>query len=342
VLWVDVDDERARRILVADNRTAELASWDDAELLALLVSLDDLRGTGFSQAELEAMRPPTSKTDPDSVVEPPEEPISARGDLWLLGPHRLLCGDSTDPADVARLMAGKRAGLMATDPPYLVDYDGANHLPPNTSHVTGPQDRPWDTYIDASHASDFFTGFLAVALAEALIASAPIYQWHATRRQALVEAAWIANGLLVHQTIIWTKDRATLTRSHFLWQHEPCFYGWVKGCQPSQDRRPPNDAKSVWPVNQVGENDGIHPTQKPVELFRRPMEWHLRRGELAFEPFSGSGTAIIAAHMTGRICAAMELSPTFVDVACRRYQEHTGTLPVRERDGNAVDFEAER
>jgi DNA modification methylase len=231
-------------------------------------------------------------------------------------------------------MDGERAVLMATDPPYLVDYRGGNH-PQSWANRAEVKDKHWDDYVDPDQASDFFASFIRVALKEALSDRPAIYQWHAARRSILVEQAWLSNKLLVHQQIIWKKSRPVLGRQHFMWQHEPCLYGWVQGKIPRL--RPPNNATTIWDVNQRGESDGIHPTQKPAELFVRPMQWHTRSGGVVFEPFSGSGTSIIAAEMTGRRCFALEISPSFVDVACRRYQEHTGIVPRRE-SGEEVDF----
>ncbi len=155
-----------------------------------------------------------------------------------------------------------------------------------------------------------------------------------------IHAAWEQVGLLVHQYIIWVKTRGVLGRSHFIWQHEPCMYGWRQGNMPKL--KPPANETSVWHVDQKGEQDGIHPTQKPVELFRRPMLWHTKPGDLVYEPFLGSGTAIIAAETTGRRCFAMEQEPAYVDVAVRRWEQFTGKAAERlegalpDRDENAA------
>ncbi|MDE3016692.1 MAG: site-specific DNA-methyltransferase, partial [Pseudomonadota bacterium] len=173
---------------------------------------------------------------------------------------------------------------------------------------------------------------LKTALDIALVENPAIYQWHATKRQALVEQAWIECGLLMHQTIIWVKSRPVLTRCHYMWQHEPCFYGWVKGKVPM---KPPANASTVWQIDSKVEDgaSGIHPTQKPVETVRRPIEYHTKPGDLIYEPFSGSGTAIIAAEMTGRRCYAMEMSPAFVDVAVKRWQNFTGKDAIHAETG---------
>ena len=264
--------------------------------------------------------------DPDDAPEAPGVPVTQPGDLWLLGPHRLLCGDSTSVEDIARLMAGERAVVMPTDPPYLVDYTGGNH-PQSWSNRPAVKDKHWDSYHEGDGAA-FFAAFLRVALAEALVPNPALYQFHATRRQVLVETAWQVNGLLVHQTVVWVKSRPVLTRSDYMWQHEPCFYGWVEGKRPS--KRPPANATTVWTVDQVGESDGVHPTQKPVELVRRMVEHHTERGEAVYEPFAGSGTAIAACELTGRVCYALELSPAFCDVVVQRWERLTGKAAVRE------------
>jgi DNA modification methylase len=344
VSWVDEDDERAMAWALADNRTSDLGVYDEAALTAYLeaVSLvgsqELFDATGYSTKDLVQFlaRRKTGRTDPDEVPEPPAEPITRPGDLWLLGEHRVLCGDSTDPDCVAEVMAGERAALMATDPPYLVDYGADNH-PQSWANKSWTKDKGWDAYKDPEQSAEFFRAFLQAALDQALTESPVVYQWHASMRYVLVAQAWEACGLIAHQQVIWVKARAVLTRTDFMQQYEPCLYGWIRGKRPDVARRPPPDAKNVWSVNQVGESDGIHPTQKPVELFRRPIEWHTEGTDVIFEPFGGSGTALIAAEMLGRRCHAIEISPAFVDVICRRYQQFSGTVPTRA--GEPVDFE---
>lgn len=345
VVWFDGSDLDATAYAITDNRTHEFAEWDDEALALLLQQLkaeDALEGVGYSDDDIGALLAtlPHLTGDPElddvGPQDPPEQPVTRLGDLWLLGEHRLLCGDSTKPDDVARLMNGQVAHLLATDPPYLVDYDGTNH--PAEHHKKSGKRKPaakdsdvgnkhWDAYIDPDQSVAFFAGFLRAALPH-VAPDAAIYQWHATRRQSLVEAAWRELGLLVHQTIIWVKTRGVLTRSHFLWKHEPCFYGWIEGNQPDKDRRPPCSETTVWEIGQAGENDGIHPTQKPLEIFTRPIGWHTRPGEVCLEPFSGSGSQLIAAQKLGRRCYAMELSPPFVDAAIQRWQRTTGEKAV--------------
>jgi DNA modification methylase len=356
VVELDVDDRTAKALGIALNRSGELATWDEQLLATLLAELKEdgeLAGTGFSEADVDALvrelegEQPVDVNDPGEQ-EPPEQPVTRLGDLWLLGGHRLLCGDSTKPADMERLMADQRAMLLATDPPYLVNYDGANH--PAEHHAKagrvageGKQlgNKHWDQYIDPQSSVAFFADYLRVALAHCDV-RVPIYQWHATRRQVLVEQAWEQNELLVHQTIIWSKSRGVLTRSHFLWKHEPCFYGWRKGMQPEKDRRPPPNETTIWQIDQAGQDaSGIHPTMKAVAIFERPIQWHTRPGEVCLEPFSGSGTQIIAAEKLRRRCYAMELSPGFVDAALQRWQKATGQEAILEADGRTFAAIAE-
>ena len=352
VVEVDLDDLQATALGIALNRTAELADWDTQVLSRLLGELKDLEsldGVGFSEDDVDSLLAEldeglVEELEDPGTQEPPEQPVTQRGDLWILGDHRILCGDSTSREDMARLMDGQVAHLLATDPPYLVDYDGTNH--PAEHHkqagrektVTGNEigNKHWDAYIDPESSVSFFSGFLKTCLPHT-VDGVPIYQWHATRRQGLVEQAWEELGLLVHQTIVWAKSRGVLTRSHFLWKHEPCFYGWVKGNMPPKDRRPPPSETTIWEIDQAGENDGIHPTQKPRDIFRWPIEWHTRRGEVVLEPFSGSGTQIIAAEELGRRCFAMELSPGFVDAAVVRWERSTGKEAVLD-DGTGRTF----
>jgi DNA modification methylase len=344
VVELDLNAVDATALGIALNRTGELAEWDDGALARLLASLKDegsLDGVGFSDNELNELLAQfdTATNDIADVEpeEPPENPVTQLGDLWTLDQHRLLCGDSTNPNDVALLMNGERAQLLATDPPYLVDYTAGNH-PPSSCNSPATANKNWDAYVDPSTGIAFFDGFLKACLPH-VVPDAAIYQWHASRRQALVEQAWEMNELLVHQTLIWSKARAVLTRSMYMWSHEPCFFGWIKGNMPPKERRPPHNATTVWQIDQAGEDRPDHPTPKALEIFTRPIEYHTRVGEIALEPFSGSGTQIIAAEKLRRRCYAMELAPGFVDVAVKRWMKATGKVAML--DGRAFDDVAE-
>ena len=229
---------------------------------------------------------------------------------------------------MARLFGGAKASLLATDPPYLVDYSGGNHPASKGNKGKPGRDKHWDDYQDPEASVEFYQKFLALGL-EHLKPNCAVYQWHAHRRQALVEAAWIRCGLLVHQQIIWVKARGVLTHSHYLWSHEPCFYGWVEGQPPS--KKPPSNQRTVWTLDQQGSSMNIHPTQKPLELFLRPIEYHTEFGDIVYEPFLGSGTQLIAAEKLSRICFALEREPQYVDVAVKRWEAFTGEQAVKEK-----------
>lgn len=327
VRFLDLDPVEARLLALADNKLGEIAEWNYPELAQVLADLKledaDLLASGFDDEELDRLFAELNAANLHDLVEPPLPAIpkiarSESGQVYELGSHRLMCGDSTNADDVQKLMGSERSPLCATDPPYLVDYNGTNHPQSFEREQAGKDNnKQWDAYVDPKASVEFFAKFLRVALAHALTESPATYQWHASRRQALVEEAWKQNGLLLHQQIIWVKSRPVLTRSHFMWQHEPCFYGWIEGHPPRL--RPPvsGDCSTVWTID--GEQDGIHPTQKPLEIFERPMGYHTHAGEIVYEPFSGSGSQLIAAARTGRRCYAMELAPEFVDVARIRW-----------------------
>jgi DNA modification methylase len=325
VLVTDLTEAEADMVLATFDPIGAMATRDDAALRELLASLSS-SDPGLNGL-LEKLGKPVEGglTDADEETGPMEGSVVERGDLFLLGEHRLMCGDSTSPEDVQRLMAGERAALMATDPPYLVDYDAGNH-PQSWHDAEKGNDQRWDVFVSADASQAFFEGFLRVALEHALTDEVAIYQWHASRRQAMVEGAWATNSLLVHQQIVWKKARPILTYSHYMWQHEPCFYGWREGKKP---QKPPATETTVWEIDQVGQQDGIHPTQKPTEIFAIPMRNHTSPRDTCYEPFSGSGSQLISAEQLGRRCFAMELAPEYVAAAVRRWERFTGRRAVR-------------
>jgi len=330
-----------RALVIADNKIGENAGWDEAQLSAelneLLADDYDLSLVGFSDGELDKLLAfvPEGEGEeggggvpPVTIPEPPRNPASRTGDLWILGDHRLLCGDSTSHQDVRRLMNGERAVLFATDPPYLVDYDGSNH-PTRNKDWSASYGTTWD---DSSQGAELYDGFIAAAVAEAIAEDAAWYCWHASRRQAMLEACWEKAGAFVHQQIIWVKDRGVLTRSHYLWKHEPCFMGWRR------PNRPPKVAEetlpSTWALPSFAKDDRPdHPTPKPLDAFGIPMRQHVARGGLCYEPFCGSGSQIMAGEANGRRVFAMEISPSYVDVAVERWQADTGREAILDGDG---------
>jgi DNA modification methylase len=324
----DLHGEMAERAAILDNRSGELAEWEP-EVLAWLKENEPSVVEGLWDASewrgllAQITEPGEPPADPGAKVDRAEELRAKWGvepdQLWEIPSaitdgqsHRLLCGDSTNPDQVRRLMAGRRAVLFATDPPYLVDYTGDDH-------PGGGKD--WtDHYFDRDQAvqgDGLYDGFVSVAKEQAISENAAWYCWHASRNQAMVEQIWNKHGAFVHQQIIWMKNRPILTYSWYMWQHEPCFFGWIKGKKPKRA----NDEflSSVWEFpSPTGEDRVEHPTQKPVEVFIIPILQHTDPGDLCYEPFSGSGTHLVAAESTGRICYAMDLSPAFVAVALER------------------------
>ena len=343
VLADELSENQIRAFRLLANQSANWADWDEARLSAelqdLLAADYDISHVGFSDGELDKILAFVPEGDgeegggggsvpPVTIPEPPRNPASRTGDLWILGDHRLLCGDSTSATDVRRLMNGERAILFATDPPYLVDYDGSNH-PTRNKDWSASYGTTWD---DSSQGAELYDGFIAAAVAEAIAENAAWYCWHASRRQAMLEACWEKAGAFVHQQIIWVKDRGVLTRSHYLWKHEPCFMGWRR------PNRPPKVAEetlpSTWALPSFAKDDRPdHPTPKPLDAFGIPMRQHVARGGLCYEPFSGSGSQIMAGEANGRRVFAMEISPAYVDVAVERWQADTGRDAILDGDG---------
>jgi DNA modification methylase len=286
--------------------------------------LQDLAAQLQGEADEAGGDPGGGDTDPDDAVEPPAKAITKTGDLWILGSHRLLCGDSTKPDQVTRLMDGHRAALMATDPPYGVDYNGVKKGIPKADGAAG-RFKDWgdiENDVDPKGTEEILRGFLAAA--QKVLGDAPgIYVWHpANDMQDVFRREMVTAGLLVHRQIIWVKPAFVFSRQGmYHLQHEPCFFGWRKGNIPPWYEE--KNQASVW---NVGRDDGksVHPTQKPVELFEIPMRNHTREGEVCFEPFSGSGSQIIAGERMRRRVYAMELSPRWCDAAVARWEAFTG------------------
>ena len=329
VVYIDLSEKEEALIIATLDPLSAMAATDE-DLLASLVGELEVSDEAVSSL-LRSLAPAAGQ----EIVEDNPGPLidnaaqlqkkwqTAPGQLWVIGESRLLCGDSTSEADVRRLMNGQRACLFATDPPYLVDYDGTNHPHKWTkTHGTKhPGDKDWsDKYTDVDSpelGEKLYDAFVKLAIDVAITDNAAWYCWHASRKQGLLEAVWEKHGAFVHQQIIWAKDRPILTRSWYMWQHEPCFFGWRKGKKPKRvaEDYPP----SVWqfPTQAPGETTD-HPTQKPVELFAIPIRQHTVKGDLCYEPFAGSGTQFCAAEQLGRVCYGMEKSPPFVAVCLER------------------------
>jgi DNA modification methylase len=326
-------EAQRRAYVLADNKLALNAGWDEA---LLRVELADLRGLGadlsllgFSQNEVAALLVDETAglTDPDAVPEVPAEPVARAGDVWRLGRHRLVCGDSTAPEAAEAALDGVRPHLMVTDPPYGVEYDPAwrNRAGLGTTARTGKVAN--DDRADWREAWALFPGEVA-------------YVWHGALHAAAVAESLTACGFDIRAQIIWAKDRLVLGRGHYHWQHEPCWYAVRKTAVGhwSGDRK----QTTLWQIASRGQDaETTHGTQKPVECMRRPIENNSSPGQAIYEPFCGSGTTLIAAEMTGRACHAIELAPAYVDVAVLRWQDFTGQQAVREADGLSFAAAAE-
>ena len=316
-----------RALVIADNRIAENAGWDDAmlriELEALQLEGFDLDITGFDAdalAELIAGDEPDNEgqTDEDAVPELGETPISRPGDVWIMGQHRLLCGDATVAEDYDRLMQGGAADMVFTDPPYNVNY----------ANSAKDKMRGKDRAILNDNLGDGFYDFLLAALTPTVAhCSGGIYVAMSSSELDVLQAAFRAAGGKWSTFIIWAKNTFTLGRADYQRQYEPILYGWPEGATRHWcgDR----DQGDVWPIKKPQKND-LHPTMKPVELVERAIRNSSRPGNVVLDPFGGSGTTLIAAEKSGRIARLIELDPKYVDVIVRRWEEFTGKQAIRE------------
>lgn len=387
-------DEQFRAYIIADNRIAENAGWDQELLRLELGELRDLgfdtTTAGFTEEELETLFAVGTKgqTDPDAAPPTPETPVSAIGDVWILGNHRIRCGSSTDPEDVRALLDGATPQLMVTDPPYGVDYDpswrvraGVGGKGTATGVVLNDDKADW------REAWALFPGKVA-------------YVWHGGLHAGTVMDSLAAEGFEIRSQIVWVKTRFALSRGHYHWQHEPAWFAvrpeegtarhalesfirawerevgsdeeidgstaaeFVSGffeqakaallhettpfaidhdaaayvVREGEGSRWQGDRKqsTVWMIEHIKSETG-HGTQKPIDCMRKPILNNSIPGEGVYEPFSGSGTTIIAAEMTGRKAFAMELNPAYVDVAVRRWQDFTGSKAALEGDGRTFE-----
>jgi DNA modification methylase len=323
-----------RALIIADNRIAENAGWVDAMLRIELQSLQEdgfnLDITGFDAdalAEIMAGEETTAdgQTDEDVVPELSETPISRLGDVWLLGSHRLLCGDSTDVAIYPLLMAGENAAMVFTDPPYGVNYANSAKDKLRGTH------RP----ILNDNLGEDFEPFLKAALTPMLAhCEGAIYIAMSSSELDTLQQAFRAAGGKWSTFIIWAKNTFTLGRADYQRQYEPILYGWPEG--KSRHWCGDRDQGDVWNIKKPQKND-LHPTMKPVELVERAIRNSSRPGDTVLDPFGGSGTTLIAAEKSGRVARLIELDPKYVDVIVRRWQDYTGAQAIRQSDGVAFD-----
>ena len=328
---------QARALRLADNQIALNSGWDEALLAAELARIRDegvvdLDVLGFSGLELDQLLAAADGGDAGNgadedapAPEPPTVPVTRPGDLWRLGRHRLLCGDATSAPDVQRLLAGTKPHLLVSDPPYGVDYDPTWRNEAGVSATARVGRVPNDHRADWREAWALFPGDVA-------------YVWHAGRNARVVAESLEAAGFGIRSQIIWAKSRLVLGRGDYHWQHEPCFYAVRDG--KTGHWQGARDQTTLWSVATAsGDEDAatVHGTQKPVEVMRRPILNNSVTGDLVYEPFCGSGSTIIAAETTGRICLAMEITPEYCDVALRRWQEFTGEPAILDREDRTFD-----
>lgn len=309
-------EAQKKAYIIADNQLALNAGWNldnlKVEVERLLEMDFEIDLLGFEEGFINGLLhdAPAGLTDENDVPEKPEDPISRLGDVWLLGKHRLVCGDCTDPLIVDKCLDGITPHLMVTDPPYGVEYDpkwraevGVNKNKGKMGEVKNDDKSDW------RDAWSLFPGDVA-------------YIWHAGRYASAVQHSLEVSNFDIRCQIIWVKDRFALSRGDYHWQHEPCWYAVRKSATGhwAGDRK----QSTTWNIK-AREDGGLgHSTQKPVECMRRPIENNSSPGQAIYEPFSGSGTTIIAAEQTGRICHAIEINPAYVDIAVKRWEDYTG------------------
>ena len=330
-------DQEAEAYLIADNRLVELGGWDDAALAEMMLDMEkanigDLAtmfdGLGVGRKEYDRLLrhlPQTDSGQEETGGLPDVAPRSRLGDLWELGPHRLVCGDCTNPDVVGFLMNGARAELMMTDPPYGVDYVATKAGIPRSGFDT--IDDKFDDIVsdgmDGAALTTLLDGVFSAARDVALVGRAPFYVCHPSGDKSPIFAAALMKAFgLIHRTLVWVKPSFVLTRSGmYHWRHEPIFYGWSIGVPPRWLGE--MNQSSVWEIGR-DHNEGTHPTQKPVELFKVAMRNHTIEGDICYEPFSGSGSQLIAGDQIGRVVYAVEIVPRYVDAAVSRWEAMTG------------------
>jgi DNA modification methylase len=352
---------QARAYRIADNQTATMSAWDEDKLPLELIELQkldfDLNLTGFSADELlRLLEPPpeAGQTDPDDIPEPPDEATTKPGELWKLGSHYLLCGDSAKPEDVDRLLDGAKVHLVNTDPPYNVKVEprSNNAIAAGLSSFAGygnsdpgrdvvrclekaesthtklrARDRPLANDFLSDEEFDRLLRAWFGNIARVLIPGRAAYIWGGYSNIANYPPALKECGLYFSQTIIWVKEHPVLTRKDYMGNHEWCYYTWREGA--AHQFFGPNNATDVWSVKKVNPQSMSHICEKPVELASRAIEYSSKRGENVLDLFGGSGSTLIAAEQTGRRAYLMELDPLYCDVIIKRFTEFSGKTAER-------------
>ncbi|MCI9020770.1 MAG: DNA modification methylase [Eubacterium sp.] len=324
VVIVDLDKNAEKALNVALNKIS--GEWDDEKLCDLLQDLDlsgyDFSLTGFTRSELDGLQlklgvgeaVEDEDFDVDKAVEECEKPVTKRGDLWIMGGHRLLCGDARNVDDMARLMGGAKADLLLTDPPYNVDYVGKTKDALKIDN---------DRMSNADFRAFLLEAFTAAR--QSMKAGAAFYIWHADSNGYDFRGACMDAGWKVRQCLIWEKDILVLGRQDYQWQHEPCLYGWNEGAGHAwySDRKQTTILRFDKPTRSKE-----HPTMKPVPLFGYLVQNSSKPGDIVLDPFSGSGTTVIAAEQLDRTAYVMELNERYCDVIVKRWEEQTGEKAV--------------
>ena len=355
VLYVDLEPDEEALVLASLDPLAAMAGTDDEKLRALLADMSvDSEALAAMLAELAPPPIKEGRTDPDDIPAPPDEATTKPGDLWLLGEHRLLCGDAGSIADLDRLLDGAQASLLATDPPYNVKVEprsnnaiaaGLSSFRPSTTHHQAldlarhpekaqpthrklrAKDRP---LINDYVTDEAFTALLAAWFGNASRVLRPggaFYMWGGYANVANYPPALKAAGLYFSQAIIWVKEHPVLTRKDFMGNHEWCFYGWKEGA--AHRFFGPANVPDVWSVKKVNPASMVHLTEKPVELARLAIEYSSLPGEAVLDLFAGSGSTLIACEQTGRRGYAMELDPLYCDVIVERFASFSGIKAER-------------
>ena len=324
-----LSEAQKKALVIADNKLASNAGWDDEMLRLELGDLQemgfDATLTGFSTDELDALlnviEGTDGLTDEDDVPEAPEEPTTRLGDVWILGKHRLMCGDSTSIDDMQKLTENQLVDMWLTDPPYNVAYEGGTGLTIQNDDMGDDQFRQFlrDAYVTADTV---------------LKPGAVFYIWHADSEGYNFRGAAKDAGWKVRQCLIWKKSSLVMGRQDYHWKHEPCLYGWKEGAGHlwAADRK----QTTILEFDKPSRN-GNHPTMKPVGLFEYQMLNNTKGGDIVLDSFGGSGTTIIAAEKNGRRGYLMELDPKYCDVIVKRWQEFTGKAATHAESGIPFD-----
>jgi DNA modification methylase len=344
VLVVDLDEAEADKVLATFDPLAAMAEPDEAQLEALLkgISTDsEALAKLLDQLAQDAQRGQPVEVSEDDVPEPPDEAITKPGDLWILGEHRLLCGDSSKPEDVDRLLGGQVIHLVNTDPPYNVKVEprSNNAIAAGLSSFSNQgkgngkgkkmraKDRPLANDFVTDEAFDEMLLAWFGNMARVLEPGRSLYIWGGYANCANYPPVLKACGIYFSQAIIWDKQHPVLTRKDFMGAHEWCFYCWKEGA--AHKFYGPANVPDLWQVKKVTPNKMVHLTEKPVELAARAMHYSSRPGENVLDLFGGSGSTLIAAEQTGRKAFLMELDPPYADVIVARYEQFTGKKAER-------------